>query len=220
MRIVEKMYRSCLGRVMSKAAELVALIHKPFMVYGIVDPASRKFRKWTRISSSVIISNKRQLSIEDHVWIWHNSILDASADTIRIGEGVQMGSWVGIFTHGSENSVRLLGRQYVHIPKQKRLGYTRGGVTIGAYSFVGPGSIVLAGVSIGKGCLISAMSLVNRDVPDYSYVSGNPAIIKGRTIDIDKWFFRTHDFSDTYYDPEALEEIQKMTQGGGVSPRI
>lgn len=208
MGIVEKLYRSCLGRVMSKAVNLVALLHKPFMVYGIVDPASRKFRKWTRISSTVKILNKERLSIGDHVWIWHHSILDAT-DGLTIGEGVQMGSWVGIFTHGSENAVRLLGRQYVHIPSMERLGYTRGSVTIGEYSFVGPGSIVLSGVTIGKGCLISAGSLVNRNIPDYSYVSGSPAQTKGRTTEIDKWFFREYDFSETYYDSDALAEIKK-----------
>ena len=55
-----------------------------------------------------------------------------------------------------------------HDASTKRfLGYSRvGRVSIGDYSFVGAGAIVLPGVSIGERCVVGAGSVVTRDVPD------------------------------------------------------
>jgi acetyltransferase-like isoleucine patch superfamily enzyme len=178
------------------------------MIYGYDDPVSGAFRKYTRISSGATIMSPERLSIGDHVWVWHYSILDAT-EGLSIGEGTQVGAWVGIFTHGSENSIRLLGKKFVDIPNRERPGYTRGSVSIGPYTFIGAGSVVLPGVKIGKGCLVAAMSLVTRDVPDYAIVKGQPAKVVGDTRDLDMKHFKEHDFSATYYDPEALRWIQE-----------
>lgn len=206
--LLETLYRSPAGRIMSMLVTSYARFHKPFMVYGFIDPATRRFRKYTRISSSVHIMNRKALTIGDDVWVWHHTILDATEGLV-IEDGVQIGAWVGIFTHGSEYSVRLLGRQFVHIPNTERKGYTRGAVRIGAYSFVGAGSVILPGVQIGKGCLIGTGTVVTKDVPDYSIVVGQPGKVKGSTIDIDQRKFQEEDFSDTYYDTEALKLIKE-----------
>jgi acetyltransferase-like isoleucine patch superfamily enzyme len=205
MRFLERMYRSPAGRVMSFVARLYGQLHKPFMIYGYYDRGSRKFRKFTRMSSNVAIVNEESLSVGDHVWVWHHSILDATEGLI-LEEGCQIGAWAGIFTHGSENSIRLLGKEFVHVDNKQRKGYTRGSVRIGAYTFIGAGSIVLPGVTIGKGCLIGTGSLVSRNIPDNSIVVGTPGEIKGSTLSLDKRFFKTHDFSSTYYDPQVLRE--------------
>ena len=211
MRLAERAYRSPLGRIMSAIGHLLAKAQQPFMIYGYYDYASSIFRKWTRMSSNVTIMNRKQLSVSDHVWVWHHSILDATEGLV-IEEGVQIGAWVGIFTHGSESAIRLLGQQFVHIHNTERKGYTRGGVRIGAYTFVAAGSIILPGVTIGKGSLIGAGTLVTKDVPNYSIVVGSPGKVIGSTLDMDAKFFREHDFSDTYYDEEALLEVQKRIQ--------
>ena len=38
-------------------------------------------------------------------------------------------------------------------------------------------SIILKGVTIGKGSIVAAGSVVTKDVPDFTLVSGNPAKI-------------------------------------------
>ena len=205
--LLERLYRSALGRPMSRLARAATALLKPRMIYGYDDPATGNFRKYCRMSSSVTVMNPRGLSVEDHVWVWHHTILDAT-EGITIHEGAQIGAWVGVFTHGSEASVRLLGPSFVHIPNHERRGYTRGPVSIGAYSFVGAGSVILPGVTVGRGVLIAAMSLVTRDVPDYAIVRGQPAKVVGDTRDFDAKYFAEHDFSDTYYDPEALAHIE------------
>lgn len=201
------MYRSSFGRVLSIAGNLLARSQRPFMVYGYRDRSTKAYRKFTRISSTAIIINKKSLCIEDHVWIWHYTILDAT-EGLTIGEGCQIGAWVGIFTHGSEHSIRLLGQKFVHIPNKERPGYTRRPVSIGAYSYIGAHSIILPGVTIGKGCLIGAGTLLARSIPDYSIVTGNHEKIRGRTVDLDTRFFNSRDYSDTYYDKGALDIIR------------
>ena len=49
---------------------------------------------------------------------------------------------------------------------------------IGSDVYIGHGSFVMQGVSIGNGVVVGAQSVVTRDVPDYAVVAGAPAQIK------------------------------------------
>lgn len=212
-KLLESLYRSPFGRILSWFARLLSRVQSPFMVYGYKDPDTGIFRKYTRISSSATIINKKNLAINDKVWVGHYSIIDAT-EGVSIGEGVQLSFWSGIFTHGSENSIRLLGGQYAHIPFQSRPGYTRGAVSIGDYTYIGSQVIILPGVTIGKGCLIGAGSLVTKDIPDYSIVVGSPGEVVGSTIELDTKLIRKLgiDHLEYYYDPEILETIRSQLE--------
>lgn len=199
---------------MSRVARAAALYAKPRMLYGYDDPSTGVFRKFTRVSSDAVIMSPKRLAIGDHVWIGHHCILDAS-EGLQIAEGVQLAAWIGVFTHGSENAVRLLGRRFVHVPSERRPGYTRGTVSIGPYSYVGAQSVVLPGVTIGTGCLVSAMSLVSRDVEDYQVVRGQPARVVGDTRDIDRWFASDQSLAASYYNPEVWGQFAGTSGGAG-----
>ena len=54
---------------------------------------------------------------------------------------------------------------------------TTGLITIGEGSWIGANSVITAGISVGKYCVIAAGSIVTKDVPDYSIAAGNPARI-------------------------------------------
>lgn len=61
---------------------------------------------------------------------------------------------------------------------------SKGPIHIGNDVWIGANSIVLGGVTIGNGAVIAAGSIVNKDVPPYAIVVGNPAkIIKYRFPD-------------------------------------
>lgn len=48
-------------------------------------------------------------------------------------------------------------------------------VRIGNDVWIGRGSLIMAGVSIGDGAVVATRSVVNRDVPPYAVVGGTPA---------------------------------------------
>lgn len=48
-------------------------------------------------------------------------------------------------------------------------------ISIGDDCWIGGNAIVCPGVTIGKGCVIGAGSVVTKDIPDYSMAVGNPA---------------------------------------------
>jgi acetyltransferase-like isoleucine patch superfamily enzyme len=53
--------------------------------------------------------------------------------------------------------------------------YLRGNVVIGNDVWIGSGSIILGGVTVGDGAVIGANAVVAKDVAPYSIVVGNPA---------------------------------------------
>jgi len=53
-----------------------------------------------------------------------------------------------------------------------------GGVTVGRYSYIFTGSVIIPNIKIGKNSIIAAGSVVTKDVPDNVMVAGCPAVIK------------------------------------------
>jgi acetyltransferase-like isoleucine patch superfamily enzyme len=207
MDLKRKLYLSPLGRLISIGQNLLSVFSRPFMVYGYKRKTDGKFLKRTRISSSAIILNPENLDIADNVWLWHYSIIDAS-NKVSIGEGCQIGAWVGVFTHSSHIAIRLYGGDsYIQTPINQRKGYLKGSVSIGAYTFIGAKATIMPNVSIGKGCLIAAGTMVNKSVPDFSIVVGNPGVIKGSTKDLDKEFFSDKLIQENYFDRETIEDF-------------
>ncbi len=203
--MLRKIYLSPVGYFISLFLNFVGLIHKPFMVYGYRNRVTGAFQKKTRISSTVTITDKLQLDIGDSCWIWHHSIMDSS-NGIKIGEGCQIGAWVGIFSHSSHIAIRLLGQEYINVARHKRIGYIREPVEIGDYTFIAASSLILPGVKIGKGCLLAAGSVLSKNVPDFSIVSGNPAKVIGRTTTLDSKFFKDPTVQSLYFDQGIIEE--------------
>lgn len=88
-------------------------------------------------------------------------------DAIEIGDDVFTGHNVYITdaNHGYEDLDLPIGRQFED-PRPVR---------IGAGSWLGHGTIVLPGASIGRHVVVGAGSVVTGDLPDFSVAVGNPA---------------------------------------------
>lgn len=86
---------------------------------------------------------------------------------IEIGNYVRISQNVDFFTHGGIYGLRL---KYNN-PKFDFFGK----IKIGDRTFVGEGAKIMAGVEIGKDCIIGAGSVVTKSIPDNSVVAGNPA---------------------------------------------
>jgi acetyltransferase-like isoleucine patch superfamily enzyme len=211
--MLRKIYLSPLGILISSAMNLLTFLSRPFMVYGYFDRPTRTFRKFSRVSSSAVIGDKRNVHIGDHVWIWHHSILDGS-NGIKIGRGSQVGAWVGIFSHSSHMAIRLYGERYITVPREDRIGYSRGAVEIGEYCFVGAGALIMPGVTLGKGCLVTAGALVTRSAPDYSILRGSPAKVVGDVRDLDREYLDNTEFQQSYFDQDVVKEFLRKASAG------
>lgn len=206
--MLKRLYLSPLGVLISYLLNALAVLHKPFMVYGYNNKVDRKFYKKTRIGSNVKLVEKKKIDIKDNVWIGYNSHLDGIG-SITIQEGVNIASHTCIYTHSSQNSIRLLGKNFIEISTKERVGYILESVHIGAYTFVGTSCVILPGTTIGKGCVIGAGSVLKGNFPDYSIVVGNPAKIVGDTRIVDKELFLSGVDFKHYYDSSLKEEFSK-----------
>lgn len=153
------------------------------MVWGYRN-ANGIWRDKTRISDSVFFYHRENIDVGENVFVWHYTILDGTGG-LEIGEGAQIGAWVGVFTHSSHIAIRLYGKHYQEVLEDDKKGYIVAPVCISRYAFIGAGAAILPGVTIGQGALVSAGSVVKDDVGDFQIVSGNPAVPIGTTKDID-----------------------------------
>lgn len=96
-----------------------------------------------------------------------------AAGGIQIGDNVIMGQNVR-FHSENHNYSRL------DIPIRMQ-GVTNKGINIEEDCWIGAGVVFLDGVTVGKGSVIGANTVVNKDIPPYSVAVGNPVkIIKNR----------------------------------------
>lgn len=94
---------------------------------------------------------------------------------VSIGDGVTVSVGVRFITHdGTGWLVRDdRGRRYRYAP-----------IMVGNGSFIGAGSIILPGVSIGSNVVVAAGAVVTKSVPDGYVVGGNPARVLAVTDEL------------------------------------
>ena len=211
MSLRNRIYFSPFGYLIHIALVILAAFGKRCMVYGYWN-SDGKYLPKCRISSKALILNKKRLKIEDNVWINHYARIDTTSG-VEIGEGCQIGYGVCILSHSSHIAIRLLGKHYMETALENRDGYIFKPVKIGKYTFVGGGSCIMPGVTVGKGCVIGVNSVVTHDIPDYSIAMGNPARVTGSTLDADREFLaKNPELKKMYYDEEALKRLNLITE--------
>lgn len=95
---------------------------------------------------------------------------------ITAGGGVRIGDYVGI---GAGAKIWSVTHRYQDPDTPWLLqGWDYQEVVVEDDVWIGAGAFIMPGVRLGKGCIISAMSVVSKSVPPYAIVAGNP----GRAI--------------------------------------
>lgn len=165
-----------------------SLIHRLMFRTVFGETSQGRWLAHTRISPSTCIEHADRLLLEDHVYIGHFNLIEASGGIV-IEEGTQITNHVSIVTHSSHRSQRLLGRAYATWPAampswmaepgMQRPGWISGPVHIGAYSFIGPHSLIEANTRLGRGTIVCAGSFVRGEYTDFAILEGNPARIIG-----------------------------------------
>lgn len=119
------------------------------------------------------------ITIGDRVLIGRGSGV-VGHQSISIGDGVFTGHnvYVTDANHGYEDVTLTIGEQFA-APKP---------VVVGAGSWLGHGSIVLPGATIGEHVAVGAGSVVTGELPSFSVAVGSPArVVRHYDVDRERW---------------------------------
>lgn len=98
-------------------------------------------------------------------WIGAFTVIDGSGG-LEIGAGCDISCGAQIYTHSSARRC-VSGRNYNSVDRRPTI--------IGDRVFIGANAVIQMGVSVGQGSIVAAGSVVTRDVPPNTLVSGVPA---------------------------------------------
>ncbi|MDP6155078.1 MAG: acyltransferase [Candidatus Thermoplasmatota archaeon] len=115
------------------------------------------------------------VTLGDDVVVGHHSILWAiggGENYIKVGNGTGLGAFTVLMTR-------------FHQYRRKDVRFTKQGpvegkpIIIGDDCWIGIRSIIMPGVTVGKGAVVGAGAVVTKSVQPYKVVAGNPAKIIG-----------------------------------------
>lgn len=147
----------------------------------------RKVGNGVVVSTNVKLWHPETMVFGDCVFIGANTTLQG-----RIGGSFTVGSFTWIGPHcfldvrdmrigkyaGIGPGVKTVGSQHTGIPVNRPIIKTDlliKTIAIKDEADIGSGTVILPGVTIGKGCIIGANAVVNRSIPDYRVAVGVPA---------------------------------------------
>lgn len=118
------------------------------------------------------------LRIEDSAYIGHFTRITAVGEVV-IGPEAMLADrvYVSDTNHVYEDVTRPIKRQGLRDGRR---------VEIGRGAWIGIGAVVVGDVRVGEGAVVGANAVVTQDVPDFSVVAGNPAVVV-RRHDGDEW---------------------------------
>ena len=132
--------------------------------------------RWVHIGDgNAIRCHEGSLRIGDKVVFGKDNTVNCYLD-IEIGASSLVADWVYIcdFDHKTED---------INLPIKDQ-GIVKSPVRIGPDVWLGAKVTVLRGVTVGRGCVVAANAVVNKDLPAYSVAVGVPArVVRNRLAD-------------------------------------
>jgi acetyltransferase-like isoleucine patch superfamily enzyme len=133
----------------------------------------------------IFYTNSSKIEIGDNVYIGQRTIFEC-AKGIKIGNNVLISSDCHLIDTNS-HSLHSAERMEDRIEWQKGLKYKNwdlvksSNINIANYCWLGLRSIVMKGVNLGEGTVVSAGSVVVKSTSNYDVIGGNPAIFIKKT---------------------------------------
>lgn len=124
------------------------------------------------------------IEIKNNVFVGGKTIIDCK-DKIIIEDNVLISYECIIADHDSHSLVSNKRKNDLTRFKNSTMRWEEvnsAKITIKKNAWIGARSIILKGVTIGEGSIVASGSVITKDVPDYTLVAGNPAIIKKKLL--------------------------------------
>lgn len=127
------------------------------------------------------------ICIDDGTHIKEYVYIDAYGGSVLLGKEVRIGHHTVLAGHGSlvfEDYSGISGLSYVIAADHKfedltkpvvEQSETKKGIKIKEYAWIGCGSVILDGVTIGRHSVVGAGSVVRKNIPGYCVAYGAPA---------------------------------------------
>ena len=132
---------------------------------GIAVPSGSRFLGRVHVIGTARAAER--LIVGTGVVIGHDVTFGLDA-TIEIGRNVSVGPYCRLYTgtHQIGPHHRRMDPAVVARP-----------IVVDEGAWIGMGAVILPGVRLGRGCIVSACAVVTTDVPDDTIVAGNPATV-------------------------------------------
>ncbi|AZB21065.1 acyltransferase [Kaistella haifensis] len=124
---------------------------------------------WQNILKQATIeaAKNRGLKIGENLYVQGVPNFGSEPFLIEIGNHVTLAEGVSFINHGGDARVTKRIEKY-------KDGRNFGRIKIGNNTFIGKGTILMPGISIGNNCIIGSLSVVSSSVPDNSVYAGTP----------------------------------------------
>lgn len=143
------------------------------LIYGDTDAGPVELGDGVHLHRETILQNGKggSISIGPHTHIQPRCIFSAYQGAINIGSHVEIAAYCTFYSynHGFQNN------QFI---RQQPL-QSKGPICIGDDVWLGVGTVVLDGVTIGRGAVIGAGAVVTSNIPELAIAAGVPAKIIG-----------------------------------------
>lgn len=146
----------------------------------------------------------KNIHVGDNVNLGYRPVLMAELSEIKMGSHIMFGPNVVVI--GGGHNITVIGQQMIKV--HEKTGNEDLGVIIEDDVWVGARAIILRGVCVGRGSIIGAGTVVNKSIPPYSIVVGNPARIVGFRWDVET--ILTHEM--ILYPPEKRLSRNDISQ--------
>lgn len=156
--LIKKTYRGICYRIRRKRA-----YHYMVKQARMIDPAESKRPKYWK---------KAGVNVKGRFKVGYGVYFDAgNAKHLHIEDGVWIASQCLLLCHKRDLKDYHVGDDYNATPYKIKDIYLKRGCCLGMRS------IIMPGVTVGEGAIVGAGSVVTHDVPPYTVVTGNPAVV-------------------------------------------
>lgn len=143
----------------------------------VINPKNVYIGNNVRIDAFCILSASYPIIIGNNVHISSFVQISSSGGDVVLEDFVGISSRVNIFTATDDYSEGYLTNPTIP-DKFKKVKY--GSVLLKKHVIVGCGSVLMPNITLKTGCSVGALSFVNKNVPEFSIVSGNPIKLIGK----------------------------------------